>query len=185
MSSRKTEDTILALEAAKGNDDALAELVRGHVDGLFAFSAQFTLGDREAAEDIVQETFVKAWQNLKRYDPRYSFKTWLYAIAKNTAFDYLKKRSAVPFSVFGENENGELVFETASTGLSSTDRLALSQTRSQLSADDQRIIDLHYDQGYTFREISGKVGAPANTVKTWHRRAVQKMRRTFDSDYRK
>ena len=74
--------------AKKGDEDAYAELVRRHSGGLHRAVARILADDTEAW-DVVQMAFLKAWQKLDRYNPRYSFTTWLYRIGTNLAIDLL------------------------------------------------------------------------------------------------
>jgi RNA polymerase sigma-70 factor (ECF subfamily) len=79
--------------AKKGDEDAFAELVRRHSGGLHRAVARILADDTEAW-DVVQMAFLKAWQKLDRYDPRYSFTTWLYRIGTNLAIDLLRSRTS-------------------------------------------------------------------------------------------
>jgi RNA polymerase sigma-70 factor (ECF subfamily) len=82
------------VEAARGGDDgAFAALVRRHSGGLHRAVARI-LADDDEAWDVVQMAFVRAWQRLDRYDPRWSFATWLYRIGTNLAIDLLRSRSS-------------------------------------------------------------------------------------------
>ncbi|MFZ5941828.1 MAG: RNA polymerase sigma factor [Bacteroidota bacterium] len=83
-------DRILA-SIRKGDQEAFRELTVLYVD--YAFSIAFRiLGDEEDARDAVQETFIAVWTNLKHYDPRKSFRNWLYRILVNRCLDMLRKR---------------------------------------------------------------------------------------------
>ena len=79
--------------AKKGDEDAYAELVRRHSGGLHRAVARILADDTEAW-DVVQMAFLKAWQKLDRYNPRYSFTTWLYRIGTNLAIDLLRSRTS-------------------------------------------------------------------------------------------
>src|SRR3989344_2314066 len=88
-----------------GDQESLEVLIRGYLKPIYSFVYGYA-GNSQNAEDIAQETFVKAWRNLKKFDQGKSFKTWIFQIAKNTAIDFFKKKKAIPFSEF-ENEDGE------------------------------------------------------------------------------
>jgi RNA polymerase sigma-70 factor (ECF subfamily) len=79
--------------AKDGDEGAFAQLVRRHSAGLHRAVARILADDTEAW-DVVQMAFLKAWQKLDRYDPRYSFSTWLYRIGTNLAIDLLRSRSS-------------------------------------------------------------------------------------------
>jgi RNA polymerase sigma-70 factor (ECF subfamily) len=79
--------------AKEGDEDAYAELVRRHSGGLHRNVARILADDAEAW-DVVQMAFLKAWQKLDRYNPKYSFTTWLYRIGTNLAIDLLRSRTS-------------------------------------------------------------------------------------------
>lgn len=93
-SSDRTMDDRDYVEAArKGDDGAFAALVQRHSGGLHRAVARI-LADESEAWDVVQMAFLRAWQRLDRYDPRWSFATWLYRIGTNLAIDLLRSRSS-------------------------------------------------------------------------------------------
>src|SRR5258708_18528094 len=85
----------LVAEHIAGNKQAFEILVSRHLNGVYNFVYKYA-HDLDQAEDITQESFVKAWKNLKKFNSKYKFKTWLFTIAKNTALDALKKKGFVP-----------------------------------------------------------------------------------------
>jgi RNA polymerase sigma-70 factor (ECF subfamily) len=87
------DDRQLAARAREGDEAAFAVLVRRHQGGVRRCAARI-LGDEEEARDIAQLAFVRAWENLSRYDPTWSFSTWLYRIASNLAIDVLRSRDS-------------------------------------------------------------------------------------------
>lgn len=81
----------LAELAKSGDEDAFADLVRGRADSVVAFLRRM-LGDGEDARDVAQLTFLRVWENLPRYDPKFAFSTWLFRIAGNLAIDAIRAR---------------------------------------------------------------------------------------------
>ena len=79
--------------AQEGDEEAFAQLVRRHSGGLHRTVARMLANDEEAW-DVVQMAFIRAWQRLDRYNPRYSFATWLYRIGTNLAIDLLRARGS-------------------------------------------------------------------------------------------
>jgi len=91
--SAEHDDRQLAALARGGDEGAFALLVRRHQGGVRRCAARI-LGDDEEARDIAQLAFVRAWENLAKYDPTWSFSTWLYRIASNLAIDVLRSRDS-------------------------------------------------------------------------------------------
>ncbi len=87
------DDRELAADARSGDEAAFAELVRRHQGGVRRAATRI-LHDEEEARDVAQLAFVKAWENLEKYDPTWSFSTWLYRIASNLAIDVLRSRDS-------------------------------------------------------------------------------------------
>jgi RNA polymerase sigma-70 factor (ECF subfamily) len=179
-------DQELVIAYHEGDDEAFHILIERHMNGVFRCALGFCR-DYETAEDITQETFVKVWKNIGSYNPKYAFSTWISAITKNTALDFMKKKSSLPFSSF---ENQDLlaievsgafdVFRSGSIGNSDPSaKMSVDAALSNLSDKDRSIIELHYEQGYTFEEIGKKMDKPMNTVKTWHRRALERLKDSF------
>lgn len=176
-------DNQLAKEYLKGRADALQILIERHIDSAYALALSY-VKTQSAAEDVVQEAFIKVWKKLKQYDQAKSFRAWLMTIVKNTALDYLKKKQPVDFSQF-ENSDGENYFlETLSSDLPNPEELAvgnelaaeLADARQSLTPKYRQIIDLKVDQDLTFREISLLLKEPLNTVKSRYRRALESLR---------
>ena len=77
----RVDEHALVRRAKAGDEEAVEALIRSHQEALFTFMLRMS-GHREAAEDIVQESFVRVLSNLERFDSRYRFSTWLFTIAK-------------------------------------------------------------------------------------------------------
>ncbi len=175
---RSDEELIAAYLA--GEETAFGELTNRHLRGVYSFALRL-VGDASAAEDISQETFLKAWKSLKKYDVHSSkFKTWLLRIARNTAIDYLRKKKHVPLSAF-ENEAGsnvlaETIADTEELAPQILERLddarELHATLEELNPKHREILLLYYTNDCTFEEIAAMLGEPTNTVKSRHRRAL-------------
>lgn len=187
MDDKSDEELVAAYVA--GNEEAFAELVGRHLKTVYTFVLRL-VGDEHSAEDIAQETFLKAWRNMKRYRAEASkFKTWILRIARNSAIDYLRKKKHVPMSYF-ENESGQNVLaETVPDTEVLPDELlaraqdaeALSTALEQLSPRAREVLLLHYANGLTFLEIGDMLNEPQNTVKSRHHRALQALREVLEA----
>ena len=100
-------DNQLISKVLDGDEEAFAEIVKIYLKPIYNFLYRLA-GDRDAAEDLTQETFVKAWRNLKSFDQKRSFKTWLFTIAKNTAFRLAEKEKRNPIFEFRGRRRGKL-----------------------------------------------------------------------------
>ncbi len=90
MTSRAAEDVALINRYLGGDVSAFDELVRAHEDRVFGICLRM-MGDREAALDAVQETFLTVFRKADRYEAKAAFSTWLYRVAVNTCYDQLRK----------------------------------------------------------------------------------------------
>ena len=144
-------------------------------------------GDAASAEDITQEVFVKVWKNLKRFDRGKSFKTWAFAIAKNTAFDFLKKKKAIPFSSFDTDAGENVIIDTLADPaflppeLFARKELAqiLERALLTLAPKYREVLLLRYFEHFTFQEIADILKEPLDTVKSRSRRALIILRKSL------
>lgn len=177
----ESHDSQYIEKALSGDEQAFASLVHAYLAPLYSF-VFLIMRDKDMSEDVVQETFIKAWKYLKRFDQKQNFKTWLYTIAKNTAFDYLKKKKATPFSSF-EDPEGSLPFDKdlaeapdVIERLSHEEALqVLDQALTQIPPLYRTLLILVYREDFDLREASVVLGEPYNTVKSRHQRALKKL----------
>ena len=131
---------------------------------LYVFALRL-VGDREAAEEVVQDTLVKVWRSADRFDPqRGSVETWVFTIARNCATDHLRRRAARPRAATGL-EDAPPVPSPAEV-----DRVlegwALGEALQALSPEHREaIIEVHY-RGRTVRETAERLDLPEGTVKS-------------------
>jgi RNA polymerase sigma-70 factor (ECF subfamily) len=176
-------DQQLVSDYLSGDEKLLEVLFGRYLKPIYSFIYRYVGGGQDA-EDVTQEAFVKAWRNLKKFDQKKSFKTWIFSIAKNAAIDFLKKKKAIPFSEF-ENEEGEnIITETLSDPSPLPHELLekagiaemLNATMEKLSPKYRMVLFLRYNDHFTFREIAEIFGESVNTVKSRHQRALVKLR---------
>lgn len=134
--------------------------------------------NRELAEDILQEAFVKIWNNFSSYDTgKGRLFTWMLNITRNLTIDTLRSKSYKKQSKISSNENS---VGNLSNGGKETERFDAMGIRKQLvnlKPEQRSIIDLAYFNGYTQDEISKEMGIPLGTVKTRMRAAIIELRR--------
>jgi RNA polymerase sigma-70 factor (ECF subfamily) len=169
-----------------GDGSAFSELVGRYLKPVYNFLFTLT-GDQSTLDDLTQITFIKAWKNIHSFDESKSFKTWLFTIAKNTAYDHLKKKKTVPFSAFADEE-GRNILEEINEDKPLPDeileRADLSQEiekkLEEIPARYRMLLLLHYKDDFSLQEISQILEKPYNTIKSQHSRALQSLRQTFD-----
>ena len=172
-------DKQLVCDYLNGDETALNIIIGRRLKLVYNFAYRLT-GNAPAAEDISQETFVKVWKNIKRYDPNQEFKTWLLAIAKNTAIDWMRKRKNFVFSDFETNEGKNLITDFLADPAPLPDKIAgqaedkkfIGGLLDRLSPAEREIISLRYENNLTFKKIGRILGRPLNTIKSRHRRAI-------------
>jgi RNA polymerase sigma-70 factor (ECF subfamily) len=168
-----------------GNDEAFEQLVHKYLSPIYNFIFQLTR-DQNVAEDLTQETFIKAWKHFARFDQKKSFKTWLFTIAKNTTYDYFKKKKSIPFSFF-EDEEGENSLEVVDQDNPLPDEILEENERKE---DVERalahvpelyraLLILAYREDFSLMEISTILREPYNTIKSRHQRALKLLRKAF------
>lgn len=170
-------------EYLKGNESSFANLVRKYLRPVYNFVYRY-VGNAQEAEDVVQVTFVKVWKNIKKFDRKRSFKTWVFNIAKNTAIDFLRKKKTIPFSDFEDASGQNILEDTLSDPAPLPSDLFAQKDLSQrltvamekLSPKYRVILSLHYIDQLTFQEISETLDEPMNTVKSRYRRAAEMLR---------
>ena len=134
-----------------------------HGSELFRMAAR-SLGDRELAEEAVQETFVRAWRAAGRYDPTIgSVRTWLYAIARNVVIDLSRARAARPRLAGHEVEppvDPDDEFDRA------VESWQLREGLARVSAEHRLCLVEVHCRGRTYEDVADELGVPAGTIKS-------------------
>ena len=165
--------------AMQRDASAFEQLLTRHKKDLFQFCLQRT-GNNSDAGDILQETFIKVFLNLDKYDPRYPFAHWLHTIARNTFIDFTRKRRETVLSIDNPVGSGPGLNPPATTA-NPEESLMQRQTGRELDRMLDRMaprykqmITLRFIQDYSYEEIAEKLGMPLGTVKTQIHRAREK-----------
>jgi len=182
------EDKQLVEEFREGNDYSFEKLLNKYLKPVFNFVCQLS-GDFQAAEDLTQETFVKAWKNIEKFDRERSFKTWIFTIAKNTTYDYFKKKKTIPFSNFIDEE-GNNKLENMSDGNILPDEILerkniaeeLEKKINEVPKHYRIILLLRYKEDLSLQDISEILGKPYNTIKSGHVRALRSLKKLISEE---
>lgn len=175
----KLSDIELIQQSLSGNQSAYADLVKRHQRFVFTLALRFAK-NREDAEEIAQDCFIKAYRSLSTFKCESKFSTWLYSIVYTTAMTTLRKKRVDTTSIDDEEtyiqiENKPSGFDTNNIDNKSRS-FFLNQAIEQLSADDATVITLFYQGEQSIEEIAKTLGIEANGVKVKLFRARQRLK---------
>lgn len=184
----KPIETRLARLARKGDQRAFAEIVEMYKDKLYHLAYRM-MNNRQEAEDIVQESFLRVYKHLDRYDEDQKFSTWIYRIATNLCIDRLRKRRPA-YSLDAastEHEGLDGYAMMPSDDRTPESELILSETQriireaiDTLPAKYKSVMVLRYLQDMSLQEISEVLDMPVTTVKTRVHRGREFMRKKLE-----
>ncbi|MBY0507358.1 MAG: sigma-70 family RNA polymerase sigma factor [Bryobacteraceae bacterium] len=170
----------LAVALAKGGDgDAYRTLVDRYSRSVFRLAYRMT-GNEQDAEDVVQETFLRAYRHLNRWDGRSSFGTWIYRIAANYALDLLRCRKRQGSVAPPEAELRAVDPGPDRLHFSGEVQRQVAATLDACSGMERTAFVLRHFEGQSIDEISAALGVSANSTKQSIFRAVQKLRRALE-----
>jgi RNA polymerase sigma-70 factor (ECF subfamily) len=161
-----------------GDEKAFDFLVYKYTTPIYNFSARY-IGVGQEAEDLTQEIFIKIWKSLKKFDLNKKFKPWIFRIARNTIFDYLRKKKVAPVVESIDDcsdEEPATLLDISPTILekikSAEGAVVVWQAVSKLSETYRIVLALYYQEEFSLIEIAGILKEPINTIKSRHRRAL-------------
>lgn len=179
----KLSDIELIEQTLAGNQTAYADLVKRHQRFVFTLAMRFAK-NREDAEEIAQDCFIKAYRSLSAFQRQSKFSTWLYSIVYTTAMTFLRKKRVDTDSIDDESTYIQLENSPSSYDVNSAENKSrsyyLNQAITQLMPDDAAIITLFYMGEQSLDEISKTLGIEANTVKVKLFRARQRLKEKLE-----
>ena len=185
MHTGPSDNEILS-SVLQGNQQAYAEIVKRYQSFVITIALRYT-PNREDAEEIAQDCFVKAYRSLSDFRGESKFSTWLYTIVTTTCLTFLRKKKLETHSL-----DNEKVFEVADN-VDSGFRANLVEQKSKvnmvnraiglLSADDAQIITLFYKGEQSLEEIGQILGLEPNTVKVRLHRARQRLKEKMEKHF--
>jgi len=176
-------DKQLIANYLSGDNNSLEFLIGKYLKYIYNFVYK-NVGDQAFAEDITQEVFIKVWKNIRKFDQDKNFKSWILQIAKNTTIDFLRKKKTIPFSRF-ENEKGQniliekIVAKPLNLLENLSDKRTLAMALSGLTKQEQKLINLRYNEGMGFKEIAEVFQESINTIKSRYRRVIMDLRKNI------
>jgi RNA polymerase sigma-70 factor (ECF subfamily) len=178
--------------AQQGRDSAFRELIRRYERPVFSLIFRM-VRDRELAEDLAQDTFIKVLNHIDRYRPEFKLSSWLFKIANNVAIDHLRRRQLDTVSIDGSPhaQSAEAIeatsFDVVDQQETALDELearelgtAIEQAITGLRPEYRSCIMLRHVEGRSYEEIAATLDLPLGTVKTYIHRARHELRRALD-----
>jgi len=151
------------------------EFYRSNVKRIYRFLYFRVKGNREVAEDLTQDVFVKALKAFESYDPKVSESSWLYTIARNHLINYVQKER--PGTGLDEIENTMWDREPWDEKMSSKHDVArLMEAIQLLPDDDRKLVHLKYIEGWSYEEISPILGKNAVALRVQSFRALKALK---------
>jgi RNA polymerase sigma-70 factor (ECF subfamily) len=176
-----TEAATVLARARQGDSEAFQALVENHSRGAFRLAYRMT-GNEQDAEDVVQESFLRAYRQLNRFESRAHFGTWLHRIVANCSVDLMRARRSRPDHAHPEDL--DTVVERPTPDAAEPERLALSAeiqrsvvaALSHLSPLERAAFTLRHYEGRSIAEIGHTLGLGTSAAKHSVFRAVRKLR---------
>ena len=184
-------DQDVVLEARDGRQSAYRELVRRYERPIFSLIYRM-VRNREQAEDLSQETFVKALNAIESYRPEYKFSSWIFKIANNVSIDHLRRRELDTLSLDGSpHALTPEAIQASALQLGDRQETALEELEAkELGGEIERAIAtlrpeyrscilLRHVEGRPYEEIATMLDLPLGTVKTYIHRARGELRQAL------
>jgi RNA polymerase sigma-70 factor (ECF subfamily) len=169
-----TDADLIARVLLHEDHNAFGELVRRNQSPVRAFLTRMTRGDAHLADDLAQETFLKAWQKLQTFRGGAKFSTWLFGIAVNEFRGAARKRKELSLE---EMEIEPVDREPSASAVNSALRLDLTEALKLLNSEERAAIVLCCQNGLSHEEAAQVLDCPLGTVKTNVLRGKEKLKR--------
>ncbi len=189
---RNLPDADVAALAKEGREPAFRELVRRYERPVFSLIFRM-VRDRELAEDLAQDTFIKVLNNIDRYRSEFKLSSWLFKIANNVTIDHLRRRQLATVSLDGSPhaataaEAQATSLDVESRGQSALEAIesrelgsAIEQAIGKLRPEYRSCILLRHVEGRSYEEIAATLDLPLGTVKTYIHRARHELREALE-----
>jgi RNA polymerase sigma-70 factor (ECF subfamily) len=183
---QQEESLALIRQVQAGDRDAFRVLVERHSQALFRTAFRMT-GNESDAEEIVQETFLKAYKSIGRFESRSTVSTWLTRIAINCSLDLIAQRKPSQPLTAVDDDGEEMELQIASNNpsperhvLSDEVRERVTGAMGQLTSAERTAFVLRHFEGRSIEEISSVLAIKAGAAKNTIFRAVQKLRQALE-----
>lgn len=177
MLTKSAEIKLIARCVLNDDRDAFGQLVTAYTPRLKRFLMNLTAGDVYLTDDLAQETFIKAYLNLRAFRGVASFSTWLFRIAYNEFFSYSRRNHDITNEEIPEDSQPVTIGTTSATDAAIDIKVALAA----LNVTEKAIVTLFYIDDLPLKRIATITGLPEGTVKSHLYRAKTKMQKTLEN----
>ena len=159
-------------KARKGDHEAFGELYSYSCQAAYMVIVTMIRDDKETAEDLLQDTFIKVYQRLDQLEDPGKFRAWVKQIARNTALDHIKKSKVLAFSELYVDE--EMTVEVEDPDISHLPEIIMDKQETfrllmeileTLPPAQRTVASMHYFQGLSIKEVAASLGRSENTIK--------------------
>jgi len=171
-------DTTLIARWTGGDEQAASLLVRRHAPALARFVA--SLGERADVEDVVQETFVRAFGSLDGFRGESSLRTWLLTIARNLVRDRVRGRRAQPVAVAIEEDHAVTEYDPLDGAVADETESRMHEIVSRLSPMQRQVFTLRVADGLSYREIAAALGSTEGAARVHYHNAMRAIKEFLD-----
>jgi len=172
------EQQVIRLVGCGQREAALQAVVNAFKHKVFGLAYSF-LRDREEAEDLAQEVFVRVWKALHSFDERATLSTWIYTITRNASLSALRRRARSP-AVDSDADVVAVGAISADTNDADAERALLFRLLDTLPDRQRQVVTLFYMDERSHDEVSAMLAMPVGTVKTLLHRARERLRAGVD-----
>jgi len=175
------DDNILVAQFKAGAQNAFSKIMEKYNARIFSYARRY-INNNEDAQDITQDIFIKVFKALPNWEPKATFQTWLYTIARNRCIDHFRARSRR--TTYSLDDDDEQIDMPVATSLrSNPERMArereigryIRNALTQLSPKQRDVFILYHYEGLQIKDIAKVLGISEGTVKVHHHRAMKKL----------
>jgi RNA polymerase sigma-70 factor (ECF subfamily) len=178
MGVSKVNINIIVEEVKNGNSASFSTLYDMYSESIYGLIFKIVKVE-DVASDIMQDTFIKVWQNIQKFDAsKGSIFTWILNIARNASIDYLRRNNKMVSGEIQEEHLNVSILNNIDNQIN-INHIGLKDAVKTLSIDHQFVIEYQYYYGYTQQELSEEFEIPLGTIKTRTRNALNLLRNIF------
>lgn len=172
VNAMESDASAIARGLRRRDPDLLDRLIEQYQHRLLRYLVYLS-GNRELAEDLFQETWIRVLERGSQYDPKYEFSTWLYAVARNLTIDYLRKKNPISLDGLMADEEHAAAVEPADTRPLAWEIVEQQEQGARINsalvsipAEYRETVVLRFQEGLALEEIAAITRAPLGTVKS-------------------